>query len=189
VDDYRFEYTQQVNLHGSMRIVRGFLPLMKRTGGGAILFISTIHSLLGMPPNTAYASSKSAINAYSGAVAAEYAPFGIRSNVINPGGIFTGQAESRFANMVDDRAAIIEGALRGEKGQPDYGGGSAYDIANTTLFLCSPMARHVTGAVVNVDGGTVNQAHMFYDRRLPPDHGEQWYTIMRNRFTSVEDLD
>ncbi|MDR3120959.1 MAG: SDR family oxidoreductase [Clostridiales bacterium] len=187
VEDARFEYTQQVNLYGTMRMVRGFLPGMKKTGG-AFVHISTIHSVVGMPPNTAYASSKSAINAFSGAVAAEYAAYGIRSNVINPGGIFTGNNDEIFAEIGDDREKLIERGRHGDYGQPDYGGGSAYDIANSTLFLVSGLSRHITGAVIKVDGGTVNQAHRFYDRRLPEDSDELWYQVMKNRFTSVEDI-
>ncbi len=187
VDDERFEYTQQVNLHGAIRIVRGFLPLMKKTGG-AIVHISTIHSVVGMPPNTAYASSKSAINAFSGALAVDYTAYGIRSNVINPGGVLTGNNDEIFAQVGDDREKLLEWARRGDFGQPDYGGGSAYDIANSTLFLASDMARRITGAVVNVDGGTVNQAHRFYDRRVPPDHDELWYQVMRNRFTMIDEV-
>ena len=186
VTDANFDYTQQVNLHGAMRIVRGFLPQLKQTGG-AMVHISTIHSLVGMPPNTAYASSKSAINAFSGAIAAEYARYGIRSNVINPGGIYTGNRDAVLAAMGDDRAALLDMGLRGELGQPDYGSGSAYDIANAALFLVSDMARRVNGAVVNVDGGAVAIAHRFYDRKLPPDHEDMWYKHMLTRFVPIED--
>ncbi|MDR2648954.1 MAG: SDR family oxidoreductase [Clostridiales bacterium] len=187
VDDERFEYTQQVNLHGAIWMTRGFLPLMKKTGG-VVTHISTIHSVLGMPPNTAYASSKSAINAFSRALAVEYASYGIRSNVINPGGIFTGKTDEILAGIANSREELAAWGRRGDLGQPDYGSGSAYDIANTALFLSSDMARHITGAVINVDGGVVNQAHRFYERKLPPDHDEMFYQVIKNRFTPVEDL-
>ena len=188
VTDANFDYTRQVNLHGALRIVRGFLPQLKKTGG-AIVHISTIHSVLGMPPNTAYASSKSALNAFSGAIAAEYAHYGIRSNVINPGFIFTGQWDTTFSEIGDDRTRLLEIAQRGEYGQPDYGGGSAYDIANTALFLVSEMSRRVNGAVINVDGGAVVIGHRFYDRRLPPDHDELLYKHMLTRFVPIEEAE
>jgi 3-oxoacyl-[acyl-carrier protein] reductase len=186
--DANFDYTQQVNLHGAIRIVRGFLPRLKKNGG-AIVHISTIHSVLGMPPNTAYASSKSALNAFSGALAAEYARCGIRSNVINPGGIFTGNRDQILAEIGDDREKLMELGLRGEYGQPDYGGGSAYDIANTALFLVSDMGRRINGAVINVDGGAVNIGHRFYNRKLPPDHGDLWYRHMLTRYMPIEDAE
>ena len=188
VTDENFDYTQQVNLHGAIRIVRGFLPQLKQTGG-AMVHISTIHSVLGMPPNTAYASSKSAINAFSGAIAAEYARYGIRSNVINPGGIFTGNRDTVLAEIGDNREALLEMGLHGDFGQPDYGSGSAYDIANTALFLVSEMSRRVNGAVVNVDGGAVTIAHRFYNRKLPPESEEMWYKHMLTRFTPIEEAE
>ncbi len=187
VDDARFEYTQQVNLYGVMRIVRGFLPLMKENGG-SILHISTIHSVVGMPPNTAYASSKSAINAYSGALAAELAPYGIRSNVINPGAIYTGGDDAMFEEFGGERAALLAQAREVDFAEPDYGKGCSYDIADTALFLLSGMARRVTGAVVNVDGGTVMQAHRFYERRLPDNADELWLNHMRTRFVMIDQI-
>ena len=188
VTDIAFEYTQQVNLRGAIRIVRSFLPQMKRTGG-AIVNISTIHSLLGMPPNTAYASSKSALNVFSRAIATEYAAYGVRSNVINPGGIFTGRGEAFLARFGGDREKLVRSGQMGDFGQPDYGAGSAYDIANTTLFLVSEMGRGVNGEVVNVDGGAVIIGHRFYGRRLPPDQDDIWFRHMSNRFTPIEEVD
>ena len=188
VTDANFDYTQQVNLHGAIRIVRGFLPQLK-LNGGAIVHISTIHSVLGMPPNTAYASSKSAMNAFSGAFAAEYARYGIRSNVINPGGIFTRNWDEILEKIGDNRERLLDMGKRGELFQPDYGGGSAYDIANTALFLVSDMSRRINGAVVNVDGGAVTIGHRFYDRKLPPDHDDMWYKHMLTRYTPIEEVD
>ena len=188
VTDANFDYTQQVNLYGAIRITRGFIAQLKETGG-AIVHISTIHSVLGMPPNTAYASSKSAINAFSGGLAAEYGRFGVRSNVINPGGIFTGNRDTILAEIGDDRETLLKMCLGGEASQPDYGAGSAYDIANTALFLVSDMGRRVNGAVVNVDGGAVTIGHRFYGRKLPSDHEDFWYRHMLTRYTPVEDIE
>jgi NAD(P)-dependent dehydrogenase (short-subunit alcohol dehydrogenase family) len=188
VTDANFEYTQQVNLHGAIRMVRGFLPFLRKTGG-AIVHISTIHSVLGMPPNTAYASSKSAINAFSGAIAADYASYGIRSNVINPGGIYTGNRDELLAEIGDDRDKLTKMGIRGDFGQPDYGAGSAYDIANTALFLASDMGRRINGEVINVDGGAVIVGHRFYDRRLPPDQDELWYRHMLTRYKPIEEVE
>ena len=184
VDDADFEYTQQVNLYGVMRLARGFLPSMMERGGGSFVHISTVHSRIAIPGNTAYASSKSAINGFSIALAAEYAHRGIRSNVICPGGVFTGKSDVRFAQMIHDDAKLLAEASRGERGQPDYGVGSPYDIAHAALYLSSDMARRVTGAVVMADGGTVLQSHAFATRNIPPksDSDRLWLAVMRNRF-------
>jgi len=100
VDDERFEYTQQVNLYGVIHLARGFLPGMIKAGGGSFAHISTIHSVTAMSHNSAYASSKSAINNFSGALAADYGKYGIRSNVICPGGIYSADWENKYNNEI-----------------------------------------------------------------------------------------
>jgi NAD(P)-dependent dehydrogenase (short-subunit alcohol dehydrogenase family) len=184
VDDADFDYTQQVNLFGAMRLARGFLPSMTARGGGAFVHISTIHSRVAIPDNTAYASSKSALNGFSVALAAEYARYGIRSNVICPGGIYTRNTDVKLAEIIDDDEKLLYKAYRGERGQPDYGAGSAYDIAHSALFLASEMARSVTGAVILSDGGTVLQSHPFAERRIPPKpmSDKLWLEVMRTRY-------
>jgi len=184
VNDDDFEYTQQVNLHGVMRMARGFLPSMFERGGGSFMHISTVHSRIAIPGNTAYASSKSAINGFSIALAAEYGHRGIRSNIICPGGIYTRNTDEIIAEIIHDDDKLRDMGQRGEKGQPDYGGGSSYDIAHSALYLSCDMARHVTGAVVMVDGATVLQSHPFPTRNIPPKEksDELWLNFMRTRF-------
>ncbi len=179
ITDEDFEYTQQVNLHGVLRMARGFLP--KMNSGGSLIHISTIHSVAGLVSFTSYASSKSAINAFSGALAAEYGQFGIRSNVVCPGGVYTRDAEKRLREVMDDDDTLVEWGIGGEGGHPDYGCGSVKDIANACLFLASDMARYVTGAVVMSDGGASYQAHHFRQRRIPPDSRRLWLEFMRDR--------
>ena len=184
VDDAEFAYTQQVNLYGVIRLARGFLPQMMARRGGSFVHISSVHARVAFPANTAYSSSKSAINGFSIALAAEYAAYGIRSNVICPGGIYTRDSEAKFAQIIHDDEKLLEKARRGELGQPDYGVGSPYDIAHSALFLSSDMARRTTGAVVMVDGGTVVQSHPFATRNIPPreDSDRLWLEVMRTRF-------
>ncbi len=181
ITDYDFEYTQQVNLHGVMRMAKGFLPGMLQNGG-SFVHISTIHSVAGIVSFLSYASSKSAINGFSRALAAKYARYGIRSNVVCPGGIYTRDSERRLREVMDDEATLLKWALGGEGQCPDYGAGSVKDIANASLFLASDMARNVSGAVVMSDGGAHFQAHRFEARRFPPDTNEQWLSVMRDRF-------
>jgi len=184
IDNERFEYTQQVNLRSILRLARAFLPGMLNRGG-VFLHISSIHSQVAVPNNTAYASSKSGMEAFSRALAARYGSLGIRSNVICPGGIFTGGMDKVIAGLGADEACYRELRAHCERRQPDYGNGSPYDIAHTALFLCSRMGSRVNGATVMVDGGAVKQAHVFYERRLPPDCEERWRQTLLNKFTPV----
>lgn len=182
VSDEDFEYTQQVNLYGTIRMSRGFLPKMIERGGGAFVHISTVHSRFAIPGNTAYASSKSAINGFSVALAADFARYGVRSNVICPGGIYTRSSDEMFARIASDDQALLDIARRGGPAQPDYGAGSAHDIGHAALFLASDMARRITGEVVMVDGATVLQAHPFLRINVPEDSDELWLGVMRTRF-------
>ncbi len=179
VDDERFEYTQQVNLHGIIRLARGFWPSLQKSAGNVVL-ISTIHSGSTYGKNSAYASSKSATNAFAIALAAEGRPCGIRANVICPGGIYSGTGED-YHKIRDDPEKLLEWRAE-ESYHPDYGAGSSNDIANACLFLASDMSAHVSGAVIMADGGATFQSHKFRDIRYPPDAIQLWLEFMKDRY-------
>jgi acetoacetyl-CoA reductase/3-oxoacyl-[acyl-carrier protein] reductase len=131
------------NLDSAFYLLRAAVPLMRRGGGGAIVLVSSINGERGKAGQANYAASKAGLNALSRTAARELGRFGIRVNAVAPGWIETPMT----AAVTDDlrRRAIDETAL-GRLGAPD-------DVANATLFLCSTLARHVTGQVVRVDGG------------------------------------
>ncbi|HZJ58296.1 MAG TPA: SDR family oxidoreductase [Clostridia bacterium] len=181
VVDERFEYTQQVNLYGIIRLARGFWPALQETRGNVVL-ISTIHSGPTYGKNSAYASSKSATNAFARALAVEGAQYGIRGNVVCPGGIYSGFMREMYFKFKDDPEKLLQLGIRGQFGHPDYGSGSSNDIANACLFLASDMAKHVTGATIMSDGGATFQSHEFRDIRIPPDYMELWGKFMQDRY-------
>lgn len=185
ITDDNFEYNQQVNLYGVIRIARGFIPGMIKAGGGSFVHISTIHSVAALHNFTSYATSKSAINAFSGAIAAEYGQYGIRSNVVCPGGIYSKDLEVKYNNEIkNDPEKLKEwiGSVHRDIGHPDFGNGSCKDIANACLFYLSDMSRHVTGTVAMCDGGASFQSHYFRERRMPPDIDRLYAEFMMNRF-------
>jgi len=183
IDDGPFEETQQVNLRGVIRTARGFIPSMITNGGGVFIHVSTVHSEAGILRNSAYASSKSAINSFSRGLAREFAHKGIRSNVISPGGFLTRNSDEIFEAIKDDNEQLMKHARSADEGQPAYGPGSAYDMGNTALFLASDMSRHITGATIMSDGGTMLQSQPIKYRK-PPDTDDIWLKVMKNRFTS-----
>ena len=183
LDDERYDRTIQVNIRGVIRMARGFIPGMIKAGGGTFVHISSVHSVSGIPFNFAYASSKAAINGFSGALAADYAKYNIRSNVINPGGIYSGNNDVILPEMLKNPKETLRQVEYFHNSQPDYAAGSSYDIGNTSLFLSCDMSRMVTGAVIMVDGAGVLQSQALRNRRIPPDSDELWLEHLGNRYT------
>jgi 3-oxoacyl-[acyl-carrier protein] reductase len=92
-----------------------------------------------------YAASKGAVISFVKSLAVELAPSDVTVNCVAPGWVDT---EMVTAPMAADRARIEAAIPLGRVATPD-------DVAGPIVFLCSPLARHVTGEVLNVNGGSV----------------------------------
>jgi meso-butanediol dehydrogenase/(S,S)-butanediol dehydrogenase/diacetyl reductase len=126
------------------------IPALRRSGGGAVVNLSSVLGLVGSDlfDTHAYAASKGAIVTLTRAMAAAYARDGIRVNAICPGLIDTPMSE-RARNDVQTMARLRElQPLTGEPGRPE-------DVAGAAVYLAS--AQFVTGAVLTVDGGWTAQ--------------------------------
>ena len=122
------------------------IPALRRSGGGAVVNLSSVVGLVGSEvfDTHAYAASKGAIVTLTRAMAVAYAREGIRVNAICPGVIDTPMSE-RARSDVETMARLRElQPLTGEPGRPD-------DVAGAAVYLAS--APFVTGAVLTVDGG------------------------------------
>src|SRR5256885_763173 len=122
------------------------IPALRRSGGGAVVNLSSVLGLVGSEvfDTHAYAASKGAIVALTRAMAVAYAGDGIRVNAICPGLIDTPMSE-RARSDAETMARLRElQPLTGEPGRPE-------DVANAAGYLAS--AAFVTGAVLTVDGG------------------------------------
>ena len=94
-----------------------------------------------------YAASKGGVIALTKSLAVELAPHGIRVNCVAPGWIRTDMtAEFLTPERIDE--SLKEPIPLGRPGEPE-------DVAGPVVFLCSPLARHITGATINVNGGAV----------------------------------
>ena len=132
-----------VNLSSAFHLLHAAVPLMRRTGPGAIVLISSINGERGKIGQSSYAASKAGLNALARTAARELGAFGIRVNALAPGWI-----ETPMTAAAPDEArqrALAESPL-GRLGQPD-------DVARAAMFLVSELGRHVTGQVLRVDGG------------------------------------
>jgi NAD(P)-dependent dehydrogenase (short-subunit alcohol dehydrogenase family) len=144
-DDATWAQVLDVNLTGVFRMTRAVLPQMLKQGKGAIVNISSIASLVGLPTLPAYAASKGALDALTRALAIDYAKEGIRCNVVNPGLIDTPMAASLMSNSEQLGAILSHYPIR-RAGKPG-------EVANLVLYLVSDEAAWVTGGTFPIDGG------------------------------------
>ena len=147
---------QKINVEGVFLGCRSAIPLMRQSGGGCIINISSIGSIEPTPHNMAYGASKAAVRHMTKSVALHCAKDGskIRCNSVHPGVIRT----AMLGRLAIERAkglSISEDELfskyQAEIPQNEFQ--EIEDIANAVLFLASDEARHITGLKVTVDGG------------------------------------
>jgi NAD(P)-dependent dehydrogenase (short-subunit alcohol dehydrogenase family) len=138
-----FSKVIDVNLTGTMRMCVAARPLL--APGGVIVNIASMLSFFGGPLVPAYTASKGGVAQLTKALAAAWAGEGIRVNAIAPGWIATDLTRDLVADAARSAALLARTPLR-RWGEPD-------DIGGVVVFLCSPAARFITGAVLPVDGG------------------------------------
>ncbi|MEW6245719.1 MAG: SDR family oxidoreductase [Nitrospirota bacterium] len=145
MDDATWLRVLDVNITGVFRMTRAAIPEMLKAGGGVVINISSIASLVGIPLLPAYAASKGALDALTRAIAVDYAAQGIRCNVVNPGLIETPMAESLLSNPAQT-AEVLSHYPIARPGKPE-------EVAKMVLYLASDDASWVTGSTFTIDGG------------------------------------
>lgn len=135
----------RVNLTGVWAGIRAAVPHLLAGGGGSIVSTASISGTRPAAGESPYAASKAAVAALTASAALEYAP-SIRVNAVSPGMIRTAMTAPMFEFMPSQ----VE---RFEKGTPVARIGEPEDIADVVVFLCSDLARFVTGQNIVVDGG------------------------------------
>ena len=137
-----FAEDMEINFFSMVRVVKDIMPRMAE--GSSMVFFSTVAVGTGMPFHTSIAAAKGAVEGFSKALAAEYAPK-IRCNVIAPSLVDTPLA-SRLLNNERKKEMMAER-------HPLKRVGNAEDIADLALFLVSDNSGWITGQVFGVDGG------------------------------------
>jgi 3-oxoacyl-[acyl-carrier protein] reductase len=145
MSDEEWSDVLKVNLDSAFYLLRASAPLLRETGGGAVVLVSSITAERGKFGQVNYAASKAGMIALGKTAALELGRFGIRVNAVAPAWI-----EGRMTRGVPEqvRQHELEISPLGRLGQPD-------DVARVVLFLGSDMSRHVNGQVIRVDGGQV----------------------------------
>jgi len=136
-----------INLTSIFIGMQTVIPVMKASGGGSIVNISSIAGLTGGNGSGPYTASKGAVRMLTKAIAVDYAKYHIRANSIHPGFIATPMTTQMFA---DEK---MRSWFQSMTPLPRLG--EAEDIANAVLFLASDESSYITGVELPVDGGYV----------------------------------
>jgi 3-oxoacyl-[acyl-carrier protein] reductase len=145
ISDESISTTFDTNIISAIHFLQGGARLMKRTGVGSIINVSSIIGVEGNVGQIVYSSSKAALLGLTKSAAKELAVSGIRVNAIAPGFIDTDMARSIPTDLFEERVSSVAMARIG----------TDTDVAKVILFLASDLSSYVTGQVVGVDGGMV----------------------------------
>lgn len=145
-EEYRF--VMAVSADGAFYGCKYAVPAMKASGGGSIINMCSIASIVGEPIVVAYAMAKGAIESLTRSVAVHSAnnQYNIRCNSVHPAGILTPMVEGIGPKIMgrDDLRPAGDGPAPSALGEPN-------DIANTVLFLASEESKFINGAAIRVD--------------------------------------
>jgi NAD(P)-dependent dehydrogenase (short-subunit alcohol dehydrogenase family) len=144
--DEEFERLMAVNLRGVWHCLRAEIPVMMRRGRGAIVTTASGAGLHGNPLMAAYSATKHGVVGLTRSAAREFAGRGIRINAVCPAAIETPMVERAFTDELKERTAASYplGRL-----------GTAEEVAQAAVWLCSDAASFVTGTALPVDGGNL----------------------------------
>jgi 3-oxoacyl-[acyl-carrier protein] reductase len=133
----------EVNLKGFFNYIRAVAPIFKEQASGKIVNITSINGLRGKFGQTNYSASKAGIIGLTKALAREMGRYNVNVNAVAPGLIETEMVKEAPESVKE--MALSEIVL-GRLGQPE-------EVAWVVTFLCTEKARHITGQVIQVDGG------------------------------------
>ncbi|WP_369412756.1 SDR family NAD(P)-dependent oxidoreductase [Neoroseomonas alba] len=150
-DEDVYDAIMAVNVKGVFLGLRHVLPVMIRQGKGAIVNTASTAGIIGTPGMPAYCASKHAVIGLTKVAAGEVGPQGVRVNAVCPGPIATRMIEDLERQISPNNPGGV--TERYTAGLPLRRYGTAEEVANVVLFLCSDLAGNVTGAQYVVDGG------------------------------------
>jgi NAD(P)-dependent dehydrogenase (short-subunit alcohol dehydrogenase family) len=145
-----------INLDGVFLSVKHCLPVMRKTGGGSVIMMSSLAGLRGSANLSGYCATKGGVRLFAKAIAMECATFGdgIRVNSVHPGIIDTpiwGKIPTGATGAGQN--APIDPEERAKLATPLGRAGQAEEIAQGVLYLASDASRYMTGTELVIDGG------------------------------------
>jgi NAD(P)-dependent dehydrogenase (short-subunit alcohol dehydrogenase family) len=142
-----------VNLTGTFDVTRRAIPLLKESGAGSIIVMSSLAGRFGYPNRVAYSTTKWGLVGFTKTLALELGPFGITANSIHPGGVegervrqvLRGRAELSGRTVEDETGRALDNQSIRRFADPD-------DIAALIVFLAGPHGRSISGQMLPIDG-------------------------------------
>jgi 2-keto-3-deoxy-L-fuconate dehydrogenase len=150
-----FDRLFRINVKGVFLCSQAALPLMLRHGGGVILNMASITALVGVADRFAYSMSKGAVHTMTKSIAVDYVKRNIRCNCICPARVHTPFVDRFVARHYAGRETEVLRQL--SEYQPMGRMGTAEEVAQLALYLCSDEASFITGQAYPIDGGVLNQ--------------------------------
>jgi len=145
--DGQWDATLRANLNSVLYVCRAAIPLLP--DGGRIVLVSSTAGQRGEAFHADYAATKGAVIAFTKSLAVELAPRRINVNCVAPGWVDTEMAAIPYSREAGGGKREIERTIPlGRVASPE-------DCAGPIVFLCSELARHITGEILNVNGGSV----------------------------------
>ena len=139
-----FDATLDINLRAAYAACLAVAPHMPQ-GGGSIVNVTSINSLVGFPGNPGYVAAKGGLRMLTKALAVDLGPRGVRVNALAPGYIHTDMTAASFADP-ERHAQRARHTCLGRWGEVD-------DLVGAAIFLASDASRYMTGQDLVIDGG------------------------------------
>lgn len=147
VDAWEIGYN--LTLMSTVRLTKGALPLLKESGRGRIVNITSISVRQPIPNILLSNAFRSAVTAMAKTLSAEVASFGVTVNNLAPGTILTDRVRQLYGDNVE---GVAKGIPAGRVGEAD-------EFGATCAFLCSRQAAYITGQTIGIDGGALRGVH------------------------------
>ena len=148
-DEGTFDRMIAINLKGVFNCLRQEIPVMLKTGGGAIVNTASVAGLVGNPGLSSYCAAKQGVLGLTRAAALDYIKHGVRINAVCPGATRTRLLEAWFQDPAVESHVMSLHPI-GRLAQPE-------EVARAVLFLASEESSFMVGCAVPVDGGVTAQ--------------------------------
>ncbi|WP_028266080.1 3-oxoacyl-ACP reductase FabG [Arthrobacter sp. MA-N2] len=141
--EFDYDLVLGVSLKGAWLGMRAVAPLFRQQGSGAIVNMSSLSGKIGNPGQTNYSAAKAGLIGLTKAGAKEFGTAGVRVNAVQPGLVRTAMTLAMKPEIFAAKEAEVP---LGRAGRPE-------EVADAVVFLSSPMASYINGAVLEVTGG------------------------------------